>query len=165
MTNKAAVFRLFDHDDAEEVSALIWHTLRTTSIREYSSEYIEALCQRMRAEDMIERAAQGHFHVAEQDGTIIACGGIAYHWDDQKTSILLNIFVHPKQQKTGMGKAVVQKLEEDEIYRNTNKTVLHASIRAVTFYEKLGYRAPSGQIEEDGTVYMEKIHALEKISV
>ncbi|MBR4446199.1 MAG: GNAT family N-acetyltransferase [Solobacterium sp.] len=159
MTNKAAVFRLFDHDDAEEVSALIRHTLRTASIREYSSEYIEALCQRMRAEDMIQRAAQGHFHVAEQDGTIIACGGIAYHWDDQKTSILLNIFVHPKQQKTGMGKAVVEKLEEDEIYRKTNKTVLHASISARTFYERLGYTAVTGQIEEDGTIFMEKFHA------
>ena len=42
----------FRDEDAEEVSALIVHTLRTVNIRDYSGEYIEDLVRRMQPDDI-----------------------------------------------------------------------------------------------------------------
>ena len=152
--------RRYRSGDAVEVSELIRYTLRTTSIQDYSEEYIENLCRKRRPEDIERCAESSHFYVMEDDCGIAACGAIALHSDDCRDSILLNIFVHPRMQGKGTGRELMQVLENDEYFHNTGRTVLHASITAVGFYLRLGYGFHNGVSEPDsfGVVLMEKIH-------
>ena len=154
--------RRYRREDASEVSELITYTLRTTSIKDYSQEYIENLCRKRRPEDIERCAETSNFYVLEDECGICACGAVALHSDDCRDSILLNIFVHPRVQGTGTGRALMQVLENDEYYRNTGRTVLHASITAVGFYLRLGYVFVNGVSEPDsyGVVLMEKIHPI-----
>ena len=156
------ISRRFRTEDAAGVSDLITTTLRTTSIADYTEEYIENLCRKRRPEDIERCADNSHFYVLEDDCGIAACGAIALHSDDCRDSILLNIFVHPRLQGKGTGRELMQVLENDEYFRSTGRTVLHASITAVDFYLRLGYVFVNGISEPDsyGVILMEKIHPI-----
>ncbi len=55
--------RKFQDTDAEEVSELIITTLRTTNIKDYSSEYIENQVKVLQPHNILERAKWTHFYV------------------------------------------------------------------------------------------------------
>ena len=103
-------------EDAEEVSALVIRTLRTVSVRDYSEEYIEDLVQRMRPEDMRKRAEQTHFYVACRGGAIVGCGAIGPYWDRADESCLFTFFVLPEHEGQGIGRRIMETLEEDEYF-------------------------------------------------
>ena len=64
------------NSDADEVSALIIKTLRTTNIKDYSKEYIEADVKIFTPEGVLERAGWTHFYVVCDGDIIIGCGAI-----------------------------------------------------------------------------------------
>lgn len=70
------IIRRFQHDDAERVSAMIIHTIKTSNSKDYSAEKIEALEKQMQPAHISERASWTHFYVAEEADTIIGCGAI-----------------------------------------------------------------------------------------
>ena len=53
--------RRLQEKDAEEVSALIATTLRTTNIKDYSAEYIENDVKALQPQAILERASWMHF--------------------------------------------------------------------------------------------------------
>lgn len=56
--------RKFQDADADGVSALIVTTLRTTNIKDYSSEYIENDVKILQPHNILERTRWTHFYVA-----------------------------------------------------------------------------------------------------
>lgn len=70
----------FETADAQEVSALITKTLRTTNIKDYSPEYIEKDVAQFTPEKVVERASWTHFYVFCDGGKIVACGAIGPYW-------------------------------------------------------------------------------------
>ena len=48
--------RRFQNEDANELADVIAYTLRTTNIKDYSTEYIENDISFLRAENLIERS-------------------------------------------------------------------------------------------------------------
>ena len=63
--------RKFQEADADEVSALIVTTLRTTNIKDYSFEYIENDVKILQPYNILERAGWTHFYVACDDNKIV----------------------------------------------------------------------------------------------
>ena len=150
--------RKFQAEDAEEVSALIAKTLRTVNIKDYSEEYIEANVSSHSADVLIERAEHGHMYVVCDHTRIIGCGGIAGYWGSTTESILLTIFVLPEYEGRGIGKLIIQTLEQDEIFLRAKRIEVPASITAVGFYRKMGYDYKNGIAEID----REQVYRLEK---
>ncbi len=150
--------RRFQTEDAEEVSALIAKTLRTVNIKDYSKEYIEAAVSSLSAEELIKRAEQGHIYVVCDNSRIVGCGAVAGYWGSLTESILLNIFVLPEYQRNGIGRLIIQTLENDEISLRARRIEIPASISAVDFYKKLGYEYKNGIAEIDE----EQLYRLEK---
>lgn len=150
--------RRFQEEDAEEVSALVSKTLRTTNIKDYSKEYIEAAVSSHSAEILIERAKQGHMYVVCDDQRIIGCGAIAGYWGSTTESILLTIFVLPEYQGKEIGRSIIQTLEQDEFFLKAKRIEIPASITAVNFYRKMGYDFKNGISELDD----EQVYRLEK---
>lgn len=136
--------RRFQVCDAEEVSCLIAKTLRTTNIKDYSSEYIENDVKLFSPDGVIKRAEWTHFYVVCDKERIIGCGAIGPYWDKEDESSLFNIFVLPEYQGKGVGRKIIETLETDAYFLRAKRIEIPASITACEFYKKMGYTYKNG---------------------
>ena len=150
--------REFRHEDAGETAQVIADTLRTSNRRDYAAEYIEANIASHSAEVLIERAESGHMYVVCDGAKIIGCGAIAGYWGSLTESILLTIFVLPEYQGRGIGRKIIETLEQDEYFLRAKRIEIPASITAVEFYRKMGYDYKNGYVGLDE----EQVYRLEK---
>lgn len=145
--------RRFRKEDAAELEQVITKTLKISNSRDYSPECIEANIVSHSAEVLVERAEQGHMYVACDGPRMIGCGAIAGYGESRSESILLTIFVLPEYQGRGIGRRIVETLEQDEYFLRAKRIEIPASITGVEFYRKLGYGYKNGVAELDGEVY------------
>lgn len=150
--------RRFEKTDAEEVSALIVTTLRTTNIKDYSAEYIENDVNALQPNNILERASWMHFYVVCDDEKIVGCGAIGPYWGKENESSLFNIFVLPEYQGKGIGRTIIETLEQDEYFLRAKRIEIPASITGTPFYRKMGYDYKNGITtpDEEGLLRLEK---------
>ncbi len=150
--------RRFQESDAEEVSALIIHTLRTSNSKDYSSEYIENYANILQPADILQRAAWTHFYVACDAEKIVGCGSIGPYWDREDESSLFTFFVLPEYQGKGVGTRIMQTLETDEYFLRAKRIEIPASITATPFYINMGYVYKQGITapDDEGLLRLEK---------
>lgn len=141
--------RKFKKNDAKEVSALIIKTLRITNIKDYSSEYIENNVKAFQPEDIVKRAGWTHFYVVCDEDKIVGCGAIGPHWGKKDESSLFTVFVLPEYQGKGIGRKIIDTLEQDEYFLRAKRIEIPASITATPFYLKMGYDYKGGISEPD----------------
>ena len=152
------IIRNFTDNDAEKVSSLIIRTLKTTNSKDYSEESIKALEKQMQPSHILERASWTHFYVVEDNDTIIGCGAIGPYWGSETESSLFTIFVLPEYQGKGIGRKIIETLEQDEYFLRAKRVEVPASITAVNFYRKFGYDYKNGVDRPDE----EQLYRLEK---
>lgn len=138
------MIRRLEPADAEAVSALIARTLRTTNGQDYSLGYIENTIEKLTPGDILKRAGWTHFYVACEEEKIVGCGAIGPYWGSMEESSLFTIFVLPEYQGRGIGREIVQTLERDEYFLRAKRIEVPASITALKFYQKMGYRFKDG---------------------
>ena len=125
------IIRSFCEADAEKVSALIIHTLQASNSKDYSAETISALEKKMQ---------------------------IGPYWGSETESSLFNIFVLPEYQGKGVGRKIIETLEQDGFFLRAERVEVPASITGVGFYRKLGYEYKNGIDRPDE----ERLYRLEK---
>ncbi|NLT10426.1 MAG: GNAT family N-acetyltransferase [Ruminococcus sp.] len=150
--------RRFTISDAQETAAMIAKTLRISNTKDYTPEMMEACVQSLSADDLIQRSGWLHFYVAEDEGKTIGCGGIGPYWGKEDESSLFTIFVDPDCQGKGIGRCIINTLEQDEFFLRAKRVEIPSSITAVNFYKKFGYDHKPGFEEPDE----EQIYRLEK---
>ena len=152
------IVRRFQYNDAVEVSSLIIKTLRTTNAKDYSAEYIENDVKAFSPEGVIERAGWTHFYVVCDKECIVGCGAIGPYWGKEDESSLFNIFVLPEYQGKGVGRKIIETLENDEYFLRAKRVEILASITACEFYKKMGYSYKNGidVIDEEQLFRLEK---------
>lgn len=150
--------RRFTISDAQETAAMIAKTLRISNVKDYTPEMMEECVRSLSSENLIERAGWLHFYVVENENRIIGCGGIGPYWGKADESSLFTIFVDPDCQEKGIGRAIINTLEQDEFYLRAKRVEIPSSITAVNFYKKFGYDHKPGFEEPDE----ENIYRLEK---
>ena len=143
------MIRRFLPEEAEEVSNLIAKTLREVNIKDYTIEYIENSIQNLQPKNILERAKWTHFYVVCDGNRIIGCGAIGPYWDYENESSLFTIFVLPEYQGKGIGRKIIETLEQDEYFLRAKRIEIPASITAAPFYLKMGYTFKGGITEPD----------------
>ena len=141
--------RRFTISDAQETAAMIAKTLRISNVKDYTPEMMEECVRSLSSENLIERAGWLHFYVVENENRIIGCGGIGPYWGKADESSLFTIFVDPECQGKGIGRAIINTLEQDEFYLRAKRVEIPSSITAVNFYKKFGYDHKPGFEEPD----------------
>ena len=127
------LIRLFEEKDANEVAELIAKTLRTTNIKDYSSEYIENDVQKLNPQRLIKRSKWMNFYVFIIDNKIVGCGGIGPYFNKLDESSLFTIFVLPEYQGQGIGRKIIETLEKDEFFLRAKRIEIPASIKSIHF--------------------------------
>lgn len=152
------IVRRFEHRDAKAVSELIVITLRTTNIKDYSSEYIENDVKVLQPQNILDRAVWTHFYVVCDEKRIVGCGAIGPYWGKEDESSLFTIFVLPDYQGKGVGRRIMETLEKDEFFLRAKRVEIPASITATPFYLKMGYHYKNGVTlpDEEGLLRLEK---------
>ena len=154
--------RRFENKDAEELADIIAKTLRTTNIKDYTSEHIENDISCLSAEKMIERSGWTHIYVVFDDDKMIGCGAIGPYWGKNDESSLYTIFVLPEYQGRGIGRKIIDTLEQDEYFLRAKRIEIPSSITAAEFYRKMGYDYKDGrkELDEEQLYHMEKFRDL-----
>lgn len=142
--------------DAEEVANVVEETMLTTNIKDYSKEYLDNDLKRLTAQDLIHC----YVFIDNSINNIIAVGSIGAYWDKNDESSLFNIFVSPKYQRQGIGKQLIQVLEQDEYFTRAKRIEIPASITGLGFYQKMGYSFKNGNSILDD----EQLYRLEKFN-
>ena len=137
------------NEDAYKVSELIRRTIRISNTKDYPEDLMDQLIAIETPEHVLERASWTHFYVAEEGEDIIGCGAIGPFWGKEDESSLFTIFVDPDQQGKGIGRKIIETLEQDEFALRAKRIEIPASITGVPFYLKIGYGFKNGISEPD----------------
>jgi len=152
------VIRGLMEDDATDVSQLIGRNFREVNSRDYPAAEMERMVAYYSPDKIVAMAGQGHFYVACSGETVVGCGQAAAS-DHEDECCLKAIFVNPDWHGCGIGRLIMQALENDCAERLIKRVVLDASITAVDFYKRLGYAHDGGEavLNEDGLYRMVKL--------
>ena len=150
--------RRFKKEDSAELAEVIAVTLRTTSIKDYPAEYIENDISFLTADKLVERDAWTNIYVVIDEGKIIGCGAVGPYWGKEDESSLYTIFVLPEYQGRGVGRMIIETLEQDDYFLRAKRVEVPSSITAVDFYRKMGYDYKNGITDPDD----EQLYRLEK---
>ena len=131
------IVRKFHEDNAEKVSAMIIHTLKTSNSKDYSAEDINALEKQMQPAGILERASWTHFYVAEEGDDIIGCGAIGPYWGSETESSLFTIFVLPACQGKGVGRKSSKRLNRTNFSSEQSASRFPRRSRLLSFTESL----------------------------
>jgi GNAT superfamily N-acetyltransferase len=139
-TTKDITIRGFENGDASDVSQLIIDNLLLVNSRDYGEEAARQLARFYSPQLLLEYAQNGNMYVAVEHSMIIGTAAL-----DQDRA--RNVFVRIDHHQRGIGKILMQHIEDIARQHGKVQLGLRASVSAVVFYQKLGY-AIVEEIEE-----------------
>ena len=93
--------------------------------------------------------------VAAGDVVLAVSGSSGLGWGSSSGDYISGVYIRSSSGRTGVGRAIMSRLESDIVKRGHECATLDSSPNAVGFYVKLGY-APVGPPDGDGAVPMTK---------
>lgn len=150
--------RRFKEEDADEVSKLIVRNFLEVNSKDYGIAAMEKLAKVYDSGKVLNIANYVHMYVFEWNGKIVGTGSISSFWGSKTESILLTIFVLPEFHGKGIGRKIINTLEQDEFYVRATRIEIPASITATEFYRKFGYDYKNGvkELDEEHHYRLEK---------
>lgn len=87
---------------------------------------------------------------------------IGPYWDSLTESSFFTIFIDPEYKGKGLGRKIIETLEEDEYYKRANRVEIPASITAVEFYRHMGWKFKRTEDVLGNIVDKEGIYRMER---
>ena len=152
------ITRRFQPGDEAAVSRLVRRNLLEINSRDYPMEKMQSLAAIFTEAKILDQASWAHMYVVCDGEKIIGTGSVAGYRGSETESILLTIFALPEYHGKGVGRRIIEALEQDEYFLRAGRIEIPASITACRFYEKMGYSYKGGKkaLDEDGYYRMEK---------
>ncbi len=154
--------RRYIEGDEATICAVVKKDVLKENIKDYSKEAIEDLL-RTHNEDLIKKRAEDfHVYVLTDEEEIVGVGMIGPYWGSLTESSFFTIFIDPDYKGQGLGRKIIETLEQDEYYKRADRVEIPASITAVEFYKHFGWGFKKfGNIVDDEGIYrMEKFPKL-----
>lgn len=129
---KDANIRKFRNSDIGRLQRLIFDTIDASYSGVYPPRAVQFFKEFHAERRIIERGRTGTILVLEENGELVATGCIV-------GKEILAVFVHPKLQHGGCGKALMQDLEETARQEGVTESELSVSLPSKRFYQGLGY--------------------------
>ncbi|MCL2228971.1 MAG: GNAT family N-acetyltransferase [Firmicutes bacterium] len=148
--------RLIKKDEISQVQKLAIATCASAWKDYYPQRSIDYVIKNdLTLEKLDSKISESSFYVVLNDKEIIGCGGIKPM--NKTESAIFAIFVSPLHQGKGLGKVIMETLENDKFGKRANRIELPSSLPGIPFYKKLGYEHKNGKLNYgDGQFIMEK---------
>ena len=130
-------------DDRHALWQVHTSAIRQTAKSHYNTMQIEAWAGRLLPEYYAPNPDV--FFVAEAEGRVVGFGEI-----NLEAAEIEAVFVAPDYAQRGIGRRLLQFLEDFAVQRGLTNLVLDASLNAVAFYEKAGYRQEKPTVQVYG---------------
>lgn len=139
------LIRRYETSDCKYLSELFYNTVHSINAKDYTEEQLNVWATGSVDLDKWNQSLLLHFSVvAVEDGIIVGFGDI------DSTGYLDRLYVHKDYQNQGIATAICDKLE---CIFNESKVTTHASITAMPFFEKRGYKVIKKQnVERSGVL-------------
>lgn len=150
--------RRYIEGDEAAICAVVKKDVLKENIKDYPKEAIEDLL-RTHNEDLIKKRAEAfHVYVLTNEEKIIGVGMIGPYWGSLTESSFFTIFIDPDYKGQGLGRKIIETLEQDEYYKRADRVEIPASITAVEFYKHFGwgFKKLGNIVDEEGIYRMEK---------
>lgn len=165
----------YEEKYAKEMSEIILSNLYTINIKDYGKEAIDKIARHF-TEDEIKKNFPNRVKcfVALKEGKVVGTASIDRIKDmygvkiehRENKYIILTVFTSLENQHQGIGKMLIQKIEEYASEKQATELLIPASIYGCEFYKKLGYDYYHGikTLNEDGEYVLSKRITKEKNS-
>ncbi|MDZ5253778.1 GNAT family N-acetyltransferase [Clostridium sp. LIBA-8841] len=119
---------------------------------------MEELAKTYNEDKVLFVSGYAHMYVVCVEEEVVGVGAISSFWGKEDESILLTIFVKPELHGKGIGRKIIETLENDEYFLRARRIEIPASITACEFYRKMGYEYKDGisELDEEGNLRLEK---------
>ncbi len=124
-------YELAKLEELQTIYEVVQETIKTIYPKYYPKEVVDFFCQHHSKEKIKKDIESGFVGVVRDDGIIIATGCHVENY-------IARVYVLPDYQKRGIGRFIIQTIEE-EIRKQYAEVSLDASLPAAVVYEKLGY--------------------------
>lgn len=125
--------RKFDNMDAIEVSNLIRKVLIEINSKDYPQSVIDFMCNECTSNKLIEISKKREFFVAVENDRILGTVTLEKNY-------IGSVLLHPEHQNKYISTKLMSVIENLAKKNNIKKITLQASITAIQFYKKLGYK-------------------------
>ncbi len=129
------VIRRAKEIDCKAILRVHVRAIREIAKSHYTLEEVEAWARPRKPEHYTESVRDKEFYVAEENGVVIGFGTL-----NQVQGEIEAVYVSPEVARRGVGKTILQKLEERAQDLNIKLLKLDASLNAVPFYKSEGYK-------------------------
>ena len=141
--------------DAQKASELICRVFVEFVSPGWTEKAVKDCLLEQSTEKIIER-----LKVRDQFVAIISDNNIAGIVEGKNNSRITRLFVDKKYQRQGIATGLMLKMEELFIERGSMRIIIHSSLHAQKFYEKMGYKKSTRLIRSKGMVYQPMIKYL-----
>lgn len=157
----------YEEKYAKEMSEIILSNMYTINIKDYGKEMIDRISIHF-TENEIKKNFPNRVkcYVALKDGKVVGTASIdklkdingVKVEDDEKKYIILTVFINLENQHQGIGKLLIQKIEEYASQIGAVELLIPSSIYGCEFYKKLGYDYYNGikELNKDGQYILSK---------
>ena len=119
----------------------------------YSQAQLAAVESVRRTDERANEMLEMNEHVAvTRGGRVIGGAGWTSQPDEPGAARIRRVFVHPDFSGRGLGTRLVSEVESRARAQGFERFVVQASLNAVPFYEKLGYRARRSIVRNYGDI-------------
>jgi putative acetyltransferase len=146
--------RPFAADDTDAVVDLRNRSFEELSGDAYTPAQKAALRENRAQKDYAEDLIRNHIMLGFDDGLgLVAMGGWIAMPDDPDIGRIRKLAVHPAVARQGFGRHMAEDAEQRARDAGCKRFIVRASINAVPFYERLGYRVTElGTMKAGGDV-------------
>lgn len=145
---------------AKAISKIVIQNLLEINSKDYGIEFCKNSAKDFTVNKVLENFnKRTKVFVALENDIVVGTAGIDKSWyNDNGEYWILTVFVDIAHHNQGIGKMLIQKIEEFAKEMNFKKLVIPASITACEFYHKLGYEYKDNkkELNEDKMYIMEK---------
>lgn len=154
--------RKYIDGDEYEISKIIAKDLYTENIKDYSKESIDKVVESLNEDTIKKRAQVFNCYVVIDSQRIIGVGMIGPYWGSQTESSFFTIFIDPSYKGKGIGRKIIETLENDIYYKRADRVEIPASISGLNFYRHFGYgfkindKVKGNIVDDEGEYRLEK---------
>ncbi len=140
----------FLESEADLVSSLIQKSLMSLIGQNYDEQTIKILCSFYQPEHILYYSKQDDMFTATIDSKIV--GTVSLYGNR-----IRNLFILPEYQGKGIGRILMDFIENYAKTKNIECIVLNSNLSAEGFYNKLGYTTKRNKPEKIGNIFIQTL--------